>query len=550
MMFPHPPLTRLSTLYRLLGIEPNLDAIIDAFEPKLERIDAEGGHFDELEIAGCPALVIYGGQDGPPGWKAEAESITLRSFDFVNRRCFLLLVLAVDEHVYALGFGDGHRYIPSHCKDARFGLSLAVRVADTERVRDLVRRRPGQRGRIDSTLSADGLPFWMIPLEQHQEIVSRLGSKTEDLNVTAGRNGERRVFVDGGTGLKARFGSRPESLVGDIREIAATLREKEPVPGLEFIEHVATVRDPALIRSLEDRIDEILADPEEALGLVELAVPNECLEEWDRTRFADIRIGSTTMRVEEVELDSILRRAAVQPTGSRLEALRKGKIRLYKDHGRTEELVHASAVKWIEATVFHGSHRYHLMDGVWLEIDAAYADSHNPLIEDLMTKPGGIELPAWKHGWKERGYLEYVAPSTPGMALLDQKFVFPDTGGRLELCDLLGPDDELIHVKQAKGSDSLSHLFKQALVSAQALQTSAEIRSKFADVVEQECQGRTLSRSFVPKKVVFAIRHYSGRPISVESLFPFSKIALADTATRLQDMGIEVQLIFIDTVPD
>lgn len=64
MATPPPPLTRLSTLYRLLGIEPNLEAIIDAFEPKLERIDAEGGHFDELEIAGCPALVMYGDHGG------------------------------------------------------------------------------------------------------------------------------------------------------------------------------------------------------------------------------------------------------------------------------------------------------------------------------------------------------------------------------------------------------------------------------------------------------------------------------------------------------
>ncbi len=49
----------------------------------------------------------------------------------------------------------------------------------------------------------------------------------------------------------------------------------------------------------------------------------------------------------------------------------------------------------------------------------------------------------------------------------------------IEACDLLGPDDELIHVKRLRGSDDASHLFSQGLVSVSALILDGQARIKF-----------------------------------------------------------------------
>jgi uncharacterized protein (TIGR04141 family) len=545
----NPPLTstRQFTLYRLLGVEPNLEAIADAFETKIEKLESEGGRWEILDIAGCPALVMFGSHQGPPGWLPEAESLTGRTYDFPDHRSFILIVLAVDGHAYALGFGVGHHRIPLHYKDARFGLSLAIRVADIDRVKDMVRRRPGHGGRVDSTQSADGMPFWMIPFNQQQDLVSRFGAHAEDLNLTAGRGGFRRVLVDGGTGLKTRFGTRPESLVADIREIAATIEQKAPIPELAFIEHVVSVQDPELQESLDEELDGLLASVAAGRDEIELAVPPDCAEHFERTHAAEIRIGTVAKPIAEITVEEILHRTSVQPRGTRVEALRRGKVKQFADYDRTELLAQSCAAKWIEATVSRASHRYHFIDGMWLEIDSEYADAHNTLIEDLMTDPNAITLPPWQHGWIEPDYLQYAAART-GMLLLDRKYVRPAGGGTIEICDLLGPDNELIHVKQAKGSDALSHLFNQGIVSARALYTSEDVRSKFAKLVADEGGEGRVPDDFVPKKVVFAIRHSGGRPLSVETLFAFSKVALADTVKRLRDMSIEVQVTFIDTV--
>ncbi|MDA1362163.1 TIGR04141 family sporadically distributed protein [Glycomyces luteolus] len=544
----NPPLThsRKATLYRLFGVEPDLDSICNAFKEKLDQLAADGGDHYRTSLAGCPALVLCGSYEGPPGWLLDAETMTGMTFPYTDHRSFVLLVIAVDRHVYALGFGTGYHFIPTGCKDLRFGLSLANRVADPDFVKNIVRRRPGQRGRIDATLSPEGLPLWSILVDKGQDIVARLGSRVDGLNLTAGRGSRKRMLVDGGTGLNTRFGTRPEDLVADIRELATILESQDPVPELAFTEQLMVVRDPELRETLDARLDAILACADSAVEEIGLAVPNECMEHHDQARAADIRIGSVLKPVEEVSIEAIVQRTEVQQPGSRVQALRAGRITLFADRDRTELLGRAAAIEWIEASASVGSRRFHLLDGAWLEMDAGFADRHDEFILDLMTDPSGIELPCWPHGWHEKPYLAHVGKRT-GMTVLDTKFVYPSGGGAVEICDLLGPDDELIHVKQASGSAALSHLFKQALVSVDALRSS-EVRRQFAAVVEAEGKNRTVPVDFMPRKVVLAFKHRGGRRLDVNTLFPFAKIALAETAERLQDQGIKVQVVLIDPV--
>ncbi|MGH3280464.1 MAG: TIGR04141 family sporadically distributed protein [Trebonia sp.] len=71
---------------------------------------------------------------------------------------------------------------------------------------------------------------------------------------------------------------------------------------------------------------------------------------------------------------------------------------------------------------------------------------------------------------------------------------------------MLGPDNELIHVKRAAGSAPLSHLFSQGLVSAQSLVTGpVTVRERFVAMVSELPRGRVLPPDFTPAKVVYGI---------------------------------------------
>ena len=112
----------------------------------------------------------------------------------------------------------------------------------------------------------------------------------------------------------------------------------------------------------------------------------------------------------------------------------------------------------------------------------------------------------------------------------------------LEACDLLGPGNELIHVKRASGSVPLSHLFFQGLISAETLMASAVARKQFASAVAGLPRGRVLPENFRPRKVVYAILLENGRQLSADTLFPFSQASLAHAARTLgmYDIGVEV----------
>jgi uncharacterized protein (TIGR04141 family) len=96
-----------------------------------------------------------------------------------------------------------------------------------------------------------------------------------------------------------------------------------------------------------------------------------------------------------------------------------------------------------------------------------------------------------------------------------------DTG--FEACDLLGPDNDLIHIKRARGSEPLSHLFSQGLVSVQTLANNHDARAEFVAKVQRHAKGRTLPPDFVPKKVVFGVLMKDGESLTTDTLFPFPR---------------------------
>jgi uncharacterized protein (TIGR04141 family) len=544
--------TYQSTLHRLRDVEPDTEAMFEALgEERIDKLIERGADYSNADVDGCPALVFYG-QDGEhePRWINEVRTTTGLPLELRDQRSFALLMLAVDGEVYALGYGGGHHFIPGEYKDARFGLSFAARVADPENVRDLLRKRPGQRGRVDGTWAAGGIPVWMIQVDRQSDVVSKLGAVALDLDLTASRNGSRSVRFEGGTGLRARLGVSPEDLVRDIRAIAAAIRDKQPIPELAFVDHMAGVSDRTVLELLDIELDELLSSQKKAQAGLAVSVPEESLEDYRDARSVDIKIGSAPVfGVPEVTVEAIAARTSVQQPGTRVGALREGRIQLYADPYREERLSSANALKWIETTISLDERRYHLLDGEWLEFDGVYADGQDDLIKELMDGSGGIDLPAWQRGWREDEYLVFAAARTR-MPCLDRKLVTTGDGRKFEACDLLGPGDELVHVKQVGSSKLLSHLFNQGLVSAAELHYSSGARREFADLVRKHGGGRTVPKDFVPKKVVFAFRRTDGKPLSVGTLYPFSKITLAAVARRLRDMGVGVEVIGIDTAVD
>ncbi|MFI6085040.1 DUF6119 family protein [Streptomyces sp. NPDC051217] len=546
---PDPTATFNRTFYRLIGVEPTVEAMLDCIPAeKLDEIDADLRVLDHFEV---PAIAVHGRfSKHESGWCAGFSHLTDWEVREPSLRGAALVMLAVDDQVYVLTFGDGFRLVPAAFKDQRFGLRFVIRGIDPDDIRAAVARTPGQ-GRTDIAMLPGGAPIGQLGLDTYTKFVDRLTGRLRRPELTAEQGGNGRVrSVEGGSGLRLPYGADPAALINDIRTIARVSTEELPHPELEFVESVATVEDPETVASLNLALDQAFGTLDGARATA--TVPTDCLEDIGRVRAVGIHFGPGQEHHigDTFDLDYVLGRLRFHRPGRRFPALQQGKVTLYRDsRARPSDVIRTDPLAlWVEADLLLGNgRRYVLLDARWHEFDQAYLDGLATTTSRLITAAPSVNLPPWRNSDTEQAYNMNVQRDCPGFVCLDRKTVRTPLHRKngVEVCDLLAPDDTLVMVKRASGSDALSHLFSQGVVAVDALQNQPEARAGFAAKVEEVSGGRRLPEGFLPRRVVYAILLKGHDRLTIDTLYPFSQVALAHAARTLRSCGVEVEVVGI-----
>lgn len=548
------PRTSERTLYRLLGVPATANGLTRAVskhigDRKLDEMSAARVH---LTIEGSPAIWIgIPGRDHLAEWCVDASTITGLDLTYDERRAGGILLIAVDGTVYAIAFGAGYPLLPDEITDQGFGRNFIIRRLDPDQVCDLVRRRPESRGRTESVLVPAGAPVWTLGIQESIDIIRRAGGWAKDLKVTFTSGDDRPVKIEGCVGLRMRFGVNPSQFIADIRECARVCREEEPHPALAFIANIQPVADPDIRELLNMELDDLLGPGGDKSRLLPV-VPTSALDDFRQARRIAYKIGPGKPPLRpELTLDYFLVRTRSMRPGTRRDALRNGRVILYADDDGREELASVRADKWLEISVPDGSRHYFLLDGEWYEIGGKYAENARHEIAPLFVTAPALTLPEWRPGETEGDYNLRVAGDNRGVYLcLDKSQRVRNPLGRrssLEICDLVGPGNELIHVKFAERSEPLSHLFFQGMNSALSfIYGPADVRERF--IADVSARGRTLPANFMPHKVVFAILLKKGEQLTPSTLFPFTQASLAHAARTLHTYrGIKVEIVGIQS---
>lgn len=193
-----------------------------------------------------------------------------------------------------------------------------------------------------------------------------------------------------------------------------------------------------------------------------------------------------------------------------------------------------------------------LLDGDWYDVSDGYVEHVARVVEAAFADRPTWDLPAWTDGrnadgrLEEQDYNRHVG-RMKGFVCLDRKLVRTRAHRRgFEACDLLGPDDELVHVKKISsrtGSGPLSHLFAQGIVAVDSL-TDRETWHRFVDLVREQQPDRADRLGSRPRTLVFAI-HRSDGLLTPDRLFTFARSELASASLLFQRLGIRLQLAVI-----
>jgi uncharacterized protein (TIGR04141 family) len=129
---------------------------------------------------------------------------------------------------------------------------------------------------------------------------------------------------------------------------------------------------------------------------------------------------------------------------------------------------------------------------------------------------------------------------------MDRKMIMIGGGkSRVEFCDIFSKHRDVIHVKQYGGSSLLSHLFSQAVVSADCFLHESGFRAKVNGHLPEAFRFANPAAAPVASQYTICMAIMSKVPGSLEIPF-FSKVSMKHAVRSIQKMNFNVTKLKID----
>lgn len=480
-----------------------------------------------------------------PHWANHVESLTETELDLPGLYPFAVLLVPVPPWTYGLTWGAGHHLLDNELIEQGFGLLFGIRRLDPAKVGVVARSALDASGRTVQTSIPGGSDLGGFNLEPYGELINRMAGKADLTGLTYHRDKRKPYRIKVGNGLRAPLGRSAQDLLNDLKAVGEVVDEPDEHSTLRFVAQVRKLdRYHPKLPQLEQRLAAAIGGDLGAAALG-LAWPAEAVHDAEEAASFKIKYlgqqGSFVVDTD-IEIDGLISRFAELPAASRVEELRSARVVACADEeGREEAGSQISLRKWIvfETTIERTRYCYH--QGEWYRIGEGFVEQIHEQVTELLEHQSNLVFPCWTPTGQnddEHRYCEQVARQSDYLCL-DKNLARTPFHPRFELCDLLGPDNELIHVKWLGGAPAASHLFTQALVSAQALRDEPEALEQLVGKVMAIDPRRVITQ--VPNVVVLAS---AGRKWSVEQLFTLSQLSLLRLDRTLRHL--RTQLAFAD----
>ena len=298
-----------------------------------------------------------------------------------------------------------------------------------------------------------------------------------------------------------------------------------------WIDHIRRVKNTATIEQLDAEVIRLIS---EGSPKVWMAVPE--VIEWEKAsgfKYAGREV------YDDIEIQRVC--SGLRTPLSHIDQL-KGKYITAIRADNDESYVRWTAYKCLYAEVDYSGSAYCLNNGRWFCVDRDFVNMVNSEYNSFPISDRAF-LPHRPEYKRESQYTQAFVQSDPQHLLCMDAKVISHGGGqsRVELCDILTDDHTYIHIKPYSGSSTLSHLFNQAVVSAELVMSDREFLVKAnTKICEEGGADRFCIAANQRPNVILAIisPHSDDRP----PIPFFSKIALRYASRRLHAYGCNVAI--------
>jgi uncharacterized protein (TIGR04141 family) len=226
---------------------------------------------------------------------------------------------------------------------------------------------------------------------------------------------------------------------------------------------------------------------------------------------------------EEWQISQLQKEANMEP-GFSVEDLQRRHLSCW-DTNNNEPLNRWTIYNCLNAEVDKNKRKYFLGNGKWFEVNTSFVQEVDQAFKRI--RKNSIKLPDYNHN-NENEYNKVVAQKLKGACLDAKNLVYGGNQSKIEFCDVLTKDRNLLYIKRYAGSSVLSHLFNQVVVSGDLLASDEKFRRKVKQqIIPQNLKSIIPLLKLEPRKykIIYVIIGKSGRAANVNVPF-FSKITL------------------------
>lgn len=469
-----------------------------------------------------------------PTWEAFVQpALSKKLQNMFNAGASGVLILEAKKRFFAVTFGYGRNLLKPDCFVQGFGLRTALNRIDPARLR-----------------SMDLKTYQELVLSTRRQ-VSR-GSELGTFGLDVARDLLRAVVGEPADGTFAKRLAGADALTLTVPITAKGLGKKcgtlldayqddKYKTHFDWIDHLEEVRDAATVATLDGQLLEALIG-----GHTE----NVCLAppepiEWEEVDAFKIAGAGRHTEFTDLDVDDYLAALDDKQDDLTVDKLKHYHVRVrYSggDHFIDKWTVYSCLVWETEQQ----NQLYALVDGRWFRIDKSFATRVRKYVKEIPAPKN--PLPDAQAGEHEEAYNVRVAAARNDLALLDQELVKPtDATTEIEVCDLLSTSRQFFHVKRKTRSATLSHLFSQGAVAAQAFLQDEKTRTDLAAILAKNKKNAFVP--LVPKdrptpshyEIAYAVisKPKKGKPTPLPF---FSQLNLMQHSKLLRGLGFTVTL--------
>lgn len=487
----------------------------------------------------------------PPPWRTFLETGAANlPDDMFSGGAGAIIFIPVETRVMAISFGHGHIALNLDAFERQFGLKVTLNSVPRGNLRSLDLATPDAitfQKRVQASRDSDIQDFGVDMLRDLARVAGGTPSNTDFADFIAGKDS-----------LSITCDVEADGLGPKCTDILAVYNGNEYKTEYKWVDQMRTVQEKDLISELDDNLMAAITTLR-AGGVSDLHLaPPEIVDYVEGCELHYNGFGSHGANFFSLSINDYVAELNRCGFADGIEELKtKHKVSSKKVDAKkfTEKWrIYNCFVFETSLTKENETTYYVMFAGDWYEVENDFKNR----IESFYNSIEKVTIVGPTTCRNEEVLIADLVTNRGDLLKLDKEKINPEgvRYANLEPCDFFSQNKEFIHLKDGHSSSSISHLWNQGVVSAEAFISDKQFRKKLRSKVKSLAAGRpTKFEDLLPKStegvkrldytVVYGIMRKPYRDGSLGIPF-FSKVSLQAAVERIRQFGFPVALELIE----